>query len=314
MSKSRRAQQKPRLSTGKRPAGLSFKPRRALSLAVLLLGGVGFFTTLVAGVHWPDMIIGPGPAARRAAQDYASFSHRSEHHASLDCAACHHRADNSARPAWPVHKDCTGCHLAQFVTPDIPMCVICHTDVNGSDAPLKGFPENFKESFNVKFDHAQHMQGGARPREGCVLCHDRSLRRGIALSIPAGLLSAHSQCYTCHTPGSHTFAGREMASCGTCHDRGRYAPTGSNARAFRAGFSHAQHGARVRLGCTDCHTLSAGLPQSRQVSAPATAEHFNAGRAMSCMTCHDGKRAFGGDLDFKSCRRCHTGPTFRLPG
>jgi hypothetical protein len=29
------------------------------------------------------------------------------------------------------------------------------------------------------------------------------------------------------------------------------------------------------------------------------------------MTCHNGKRAFGGD-DFTSCKRCHTGPAWRF--
>jgi c(7)-type cytochrome triheme protein len=288
--------------------------RRVLSLFVLLLGGVAFFTNIIANARWPNIFIGPGMVTQERDRDYSSFSHGSQRHASLDCAACHHRVDNAARPAWPGHKDCTGCHLDQFVTPSIPMCVICHTDVNGREAPLKNFPENFKESFNARFDHAQHMREGARPGEGCAFCHDRPLRRGVALNIPSGLLNAHGKCYTCHTPGSQTFNGREMASCGACHERARYAPTGTNARAFRASFSHAAHGPRQRLGCTDCHNLLAGLPQSRQVTSPATAEHFNNGRAMSCMSCHNGKRAFGGDLNFKDCRRCHTGPTFRMGG
>lgn len=288
--------------------------RRLLSLFVLLLGSVAFFTNIIAHARWPNLFTGPLTTTQERDRDYSNFSHGSQRHASLDCAACHHRGDNAARPTWPGHKDCTGCHLDQFVTPNIPMCVICHTDVNGREAPLKNFPEKFKESFNVKFDHAQHMAEGARPGEGCAFCHDRPLRRGVAFNIPSGLLNAHGKCYTCHTPGSQTFNGREMASCGACHDRARYTPTGTNARAFRASFSHAAHGPRQRLGCTDCHNLLAGLPQSRQVTSPATAEHFNSGRAMSCMSCHNGKRAFGGDLNFKDCRRCHTGPTFRMTG
>jgi hypothetical protein len=34
---------------------------------------------------------------------------------------------------------------------------------------------------------------------------------------------------------------------------------------------------------------------------------------MNCGTCHNGIRTFGGDLDFKNCRRCHTAGTFRMP-
>jgi hypothetical protein len=29
------------------------------------------------------------------------------------------------------------------------------------------------------------------------------------------------------------------------------------------------------------------------------------------MTCHNGKRAFGGD-DFSACKRCHTGAAWRF--
>src|SRR5438067_12383850 len=59
--------------------------------------------------------------------DYSKFLHTSSKHASIDCANCHHRNDNSARPSFPGHKDCTSCHLTQFTTPNIPLCAICHT-------------------------------------------------------------------------------------------------------------------------------------------------------------------------------------------
>ena len=192
------------------------------------------------------------------------------------------------------------------------MCVICHTDVNSANPPLKTFPARFNESFNVKFDHVQHNTGAARPASGCAACHSRVRSRPAALSIP-GSLSAHNQCYSCHTPSSKTNSGREMASCGVCHDQRAYSRTTTNARAFRYAFSHAKHGAPQRLGCADCHSLTAGAPRSRQVSSPATAEHFPTSRGKSCVTCHNGGRAFGGDLAFKDCRRCHSGATFRMP-
>jgi hypothetical protein len=55
------------------------------------------------------------------------------------------------------------------------------------------------------------------------------------------------------------------------------------------------------------------LPQSRQVSSPAAAEHFATGRGTACLSCHNGKRSFGGDLAFIDCRRCHTAATFKMP-
>ena len=241
--------------------------------------------------------------------DYSKFLHSSQRHASVACSNCHHRSDNSARPSFPGHKDCTGCHLSQFTTPNVPMCSICHTSVAGNNPPLKAFPDRFKESFNVKFDHAQHMTGSARPKNGCSSCHSAPLRRGVALSIPNGL-SAHNQCYECHTPNAQS-KGRDIAGCSVCHNQKAYARSPTDAAAFRFAFSHAHHGARQRLGCNDCHNYIAGLPQRRQVNSPRAQEHFPTGNS-TCATCHNGRRSFGGDLDFKNCRRCHTGQSFRI--
>src|SRR5437773_11348813 len=66
-------------------------------------------------------------------QDYSKFLHNSQRHASVTCSACHHRNDNSAQPIFPSHKDCTGCHLTQFTTPNVPLLSICHTKENGYD-------------------------------------------------------------------------------------------------------------------------------------------------------------------------------------
>jgi hypothetical protein len=250
--------------------------------------------------------------AQSSELDYSKFLHTSQRHTSLACNSCHERTqDNSPTPRFPGHKACNNCHLAQFVTPAVPMCMICHTETKSSRPPLRDFPTAFKENFNVKFDHSQHMKGSARPQNGCSGCH-RPMTRGVALSIPANL-AAHSGCYACHTPSSTSSSGREIASCGVCHDQKAYSPTSTNARSFRYAFSHAKHGPPQRLECAACHNLSAGAPQSRQVSSPAPAEHFPSGRGMNCSSCHNGKRSFGGDLDFKSCRRCHSASTFKMP-
>ncbi|HEX5706892.1 MAG TPA: cytochrome c3 family protein, partial [Pyrinomonadaceae bacterium] len=76
-------------------------------------------------------------------------------------------------------------------------------------------------------------------------------------------------------------------------------------------FSHAAHGSRQGLSCASCHEVRAGLAQSRQVSSPRPAQHFPPARTRSCASCHDNRRAFGGE-DFGDCKRCHRGSTFRL--
>ena len=244
--------------------------------------------------------------------NYSIFKHTSAKHASLGCMDCHKRpADNSIRPVFPYHPACINCHGNQFLTPGSPMCLICHADANASKQNVKAFPTTFKESFNLKFDHSQHLTGSAKPKSGCISCHNRPLNRGAALSIPAGP-SAHGQCYTCHTPGSKSGAGREIASCGVCHAMQKYARTSTSSRTFRQAFSHAQHGSRQRLDCAACHTATAGVALGRQVSSPRGTQHFSAA-GRSCTSCHDGQRSFGGDLGFKDCKRCHTGTTFRFP-
>ena len=286
--------------------------RQSLTLAVLLACIAGLSALSVfngrAAASLPPATVEP-QQQQMSGVDFSKFLHTSDRHARLACADCHRReANNSTRPNLPGHKACTGCHLPQFVTQNIPMCAICHTDLNSQNPPVKGFPS--LGSFNAKFDHAQHNTGAARPSNGCVACHTPAARRSAAMTIPAGF-NAHGQCYSCHTPGSQA-NGRDIASCGVCHSlAGRYFRTSTNARAFRASFSHATHGARQRLGCADCHNLRAGLPQSQQVTAPSVAQHFNTTRAQSCMTCHNGRRAFG-DADFNDCRRCHKSQTFRM--
>lgn len=251
-------------------------------------------------------------SAQDANRDYSKFIHSTQKHSSLACNSCHERTDNSATPRFPGHKACTDCHRSQFTTPQIPMCTICHTNVSGNNPPLKNFPASFNEPFNVKFDHAQHNTGAARPQRGCAGCHSSPINRGAGLSIPANL-AAHNGCYTCHTPSSKSPAGREIASCGVCHDQKSYRPTPTNARSYRYAFGHADHGTREKLACNDCHRLTAGAAQTRQVSSPTASEHFVTTRSTTCLTCHNGRKSFGGDLAFKDCKRCHTGPTFRMP-
>ena len=244
--------------------------------------------------------------------DFSRFSHRLASHASRSCNDCHRRTDNRLVPTLSEHRDCTGCHLQQFVSVNIPMCAICHTGLNSSNPPVKNFPGI--ASFNVSFDHAQHNSGDARPANGCVACH-APLRRGIARTIPAGFSGTnggHTQCYVCHTPGA-TANGREISSCGVCHKQAdSYRRTPTTGKAFQVNFSHADHGTNQNLNCADCHNLRPGVAQSRQVSVTVAQQHILSTRAQNCATCHNGRRAFG-DTNFADCKRCHTGNSFAMP-
>lgn len=233
--------------------------------------------------------------------DYSQFKHDNRQHARLPCLLCHRRENNSPQPTLPgkaAHAPCTGCHQQQFANSSSEICTICHTDVQSGR--VKAFPP--LRSFDARFDHAKHS-GTA-----CNTCH-RPNRRGVALSIPARL-NAHVTCFTCHTPDAQA-NGRNISSCNTCHQLGRLVRTSEQARAFRVGFSHENHDASEKLNCVACHRVRAGVAPGRQVTAPSPLNHHARANAFSCASCHNGKRAFGGD-DFSVCTRCHEGSAWRF--
>jgi len=291
-----------RNTTGDRAA----RWRRALSLAVLCAGLLLFAAVMALDSRTSALTARFGaesaaPAAAAAGPqdlDFSKFGHTNPQHARLPCLLCHQRTDNSARPKRPGHTPCAGCHAQQFADQSSPICTICHT--SPPSEALKGFPP--LRSFNVRFDHATHTGAGARSTN-CATCH-RPSQRGVALSIPRGT-SAHTTCFQCHTPRAQGWAGQDISSCGACHRLGRHARTPETAVAYRVNFSHAAHTSKG-LSCAECHAVRAGQAQRRQVTSPQPLMHHASPGARSCMTCHDNKRAFGGD-DFDDCTRCHRG-------
>ncbi len=236
---------------------------------------------------------------QQTTSDYSKFKHANPNHSRLPCLLCHRRETNAARPSLPGgsnHLPCAGCHAQQFALSSGPMCGICHTD--SQSGKLKPFPR--LASFNMKFDHGRHMRMGGL---SCATCH-RPSRGGVAITIPAGF-NAHTTCFRCHTPSAKS-GEQNISSCGVCHEPGRHTRMSQTASAFRVGFSHAKHDKSAGLTCTECHRVRAGVARRAQVSAPQPLNHHASAGAFSCMTCHNGKRTFGGD-DFTVCKRCHTG-------
>lgn len=279
------------------PTGLFPLSIVAIILTIAVINSSGYVTATNAADPQPPQQQMQFPEGL----DYGKFQHSTQYHARLPCLLCHKRDTNAAvpqRPGASNHLPCAGCHSREFANSGSPICTICHTDVNSG--ALKAFPR--LRSFNMKFEHARHLNmGGAT----CTTCH-RPARSGVALSIPAGF-SAHTTCYRCHTSKPQS-GGRDISSCGVCHQLGSYSRTPPFAQAFRVGFSHTKH---AETSCNACHQIRPGMPQRRQVTEPEPLNHHATGRGQSCLTCHDGKRAFGGD-DFTVCRRCHTGEAWRF--
>jgi hypothetical protein len=228
--------------------------------------------------------------------DFSKFQHSNAEHARFPCALCHERKDNSVTPKLSGHLPCAGCHVAQFADNKSAICTICHT--NPETGIAKTFP--VLKSFNVVFDHAKHLR-----QTNCATCHKPS-RNGVALSVPSGL-NAHTACFICHIPGAKS--GEEnIDSCGVCHQPGRSVKISDWAGTFETTpFSHASH----KLDCTVCHKINAGASRGNQVGSPIAAMHFARKNSQSCASCHNNKRAFGGD-DFSDCRRCHRGNSYKF--
>ena len=300
-------------SEGQRPSAHQVaKPRgrfdgpdrysKVCSLTIFAIAIMIFSSFEIEANQLTTLIFDPMPEPQGA--DYSRFKHANPNHSRLPCLLCHRRETNAARPTLPGkdnHAPCAGCHAQQFSQSSGPICNICHTDAQSGK--MKVFPRLL--SFNMKFDHARHT----RMRDvSCATCH-QPLRGGVAISIPVGL-SAHNTCFRCHTPAAKS-GEKDISSCAVCHQPGRHSRMPTAAPAFRVGFSHAKHDRSEGLSCNECHRVRAGVGRQLQVSAPQPLNHHASAGALSCMSCHNGKRAFGGD-DFSVCVRCHKGTSWRF--
>lgn len=284
-----------RAKTGRRLSAV-----RRVQAAVLLLGctAFGYAFTMVSGTTPSGVRVADTATAEEnsTAQDYSKFQHSNPMHSRMPCLLCHVRAEGLTTPRFPGHMPCASCHVQQFADNKSPMCNICHTPTG-----VKPFPP--LRSFDIRFDHGRHLR-----QTSCATCHKPS-RRGVALSVPAGR-SGHATCFQCHGPRTEV-GGRNIGSCGTCHQPGRPVRGSDSARAFSFNFNHAEHTGKGRMNCAACHTVRAGMARGRQVSSPVASMHFSPPGAQSCGNCHNSKRAFGTG-DFANCKRCHEGKTFKF--
>src|SRR5437016_10008844 len=117
----------------------------------------------------------PGPIpARVSTKTFEAFSHKTPEHQQFACDTCHQREGRSLKIELAGHESCIGCHLNQFTNRDDQakvICAICHSNTKSDSPPVKTFPATFIEGFNMKFDHAAHVQGKGRPADGCTSCH-----------------------------------------------------------------------------------------------------------------------------------------------
>jgi c(7)-type cytochrome triheme protein len=245
------------------------------------------------------------PAAAQQPPATSRFNHNSAKHSQMQCDNCHARKADALRPVLPGHRACISCHIKEFTSTAFGICNNCHDGIKAVRPAVLAFPA--RQSFGLEFKkgsvdgHITHatVVGGER-RSDCTGCHSIA---GARATFPG-----HRQCYACHKAPDQFQAGEKVVdgSCGLCHtnsgDRTPFSAAGGPAYRYR--FSHQEHVRQVG-DCTECHKVLGGAVA---VSQPRLSQHRGAGFASSCGACHNGRRAFGGEIEHNACARCHGRP------
>jgi len=134
------------------------------------------------------------------------------------------------------------------------------------------------QSMPVRFDHAQHLSGGA----DCLTCHDKARKstRASDWNLPA-----HPECEQCHD--------LKKDKCSTCHPgfdpTARTAPPRIAFPTANLVFDHQVH-VKNKIACERCHE---DVPKVQL----ATVQQLP--KMGTCLTCHDGTAAPS------ACTTCH---------
>jgi c(7)-type cytochrome triheme protein len=229
-------------------------------------------------------------------QGNTKFNHAK--HNQLKCDQCHVRKADAVKPVLPGHGACISCHIKEFTSTRFGICSNCHEGITAVQPPVVAFPE--RETFGVEFSHKTHATYvGAEKRADCSSCHAVS---GNRTTYPA-----HRECYVCHKAPDQVKPNEKVggASCGECHTTtGDKKPPSVMSKAYNFKFTHQVHAQRERIACTECHSVL-GPTAAAQVSLPLLKVHRGAGFG-SCAGCHNGGRAFSGEIAACNCTKCHT--------
>lgn len=230
-----------------------------------------------------------------APQGKNKFDHAK--HNQLTCDQCHVRRADAIKPVMPGHRACIACHIKEFTSTQFGICSNCHEGIKAVQPKVLTFPE--RQTFGTEFSHKTHATYVSGEKRGdCSSCHTVA---GARTTFPA-----HRECYVCHKAPDQVKAGEKVggASCGECHTAtGNKKPPSAMSRAYNYRFTHQVHVQREGIKCAECHDVLLG-GSATQVSLPQLREHRGGG-FKGCGSCHNGRRAFGGELVNNACARCH---------
>lgn len=194
-----------------------------------------------------------------------------------DCKQCHSKVPlmGISGRGEKEHADCQSCHAPHDAraAKENPSgtCEKCHSSVHPSHPDPKG-----KACTNCHDPHP--AAEAASSRAACSTCHeaahgDKGFHAGV-------------ECTKCHTP--HAFAGKEAATCQSCHQN-------EHTRASREE-GHAT--------CTNCHEKHRPLPVAKSCDGCHTTEHASAPKGhQDCRRCHDAHDGSRGPA--AACNACH---------
>jgi c(7)-type cytochrome triheme protein len=277
-------------------------PKTALK-QVAVLGMVAGITLLVlsSGIRkgeaagWP--VYSAGFSAKPLFSNFpdnTKFDHAK--HNQIKCDQCHVRRADAIKPVLPGHRACIGCHIKEFTSTQFAICSNCHEGIKAIQPKLLEFPE--RQTFGTEFSHKTHATYvSGEKRADCSSCHE--------VAGPRATFPAHRECYVCHKAPDQVKVGEKVggASCSVCHTpTGDKKPPSAMSRAYNYRFTHQVHAQREGINCTECHKVLGEA--ATQVSLPQLKEHRGAG-FQACGSCHNGRRAFGGELANNACARCH---------
>ena len=229
--------------------------------------------------------------------DTTTFDHAAagfelvEHHAELDCRACH-------RPELIVAADVRGFKgghgaLDRTFLGLGTTCLACHTedDPHGDQFADRACTDchsqtSWKPARGFDHDRTRYPLTGSHRDVECQRCHE-TLRQGEpAMLRYAGV--AFGRCTDCHRDEHQ---GRMGSDCSRCHTLGGWKEIARNS--FERDFRHDRtrfrlRGAHVDATCAACHTMAGTATEGIRLSF-ATAERNKAyprPAADDCLSCH----------------------------
>jgi hypothetical protein len=217
------------------------------------------------------------------------FDHNRKEHKSKtqDCAACHLRGTNDARPTMPGHPACFDCHQKDLSNVDSKMCIVCHKTPVTKESVMP-FPARLMQFGLKRFSHRDHansekmkgqMDSDKMPESAprCDFCH-RFDGQGLKASMPK-----HPECYACHAHQPND----KFAACGACHVNKANAMQYSATLGTAFSLYNFRHGPHLKkAACDRCHKttdIPADQPRTDilEINTARGQRHHS-----TCWTCH----------------------------